>query len=146
MHETRGFDLDYNPFLTPGKTTPGYALSKSLDGHTHSARHEAREILGTSLTILHSFSTANCADLIGIVNYDGAFPYGLTLSGNTLYGTTSAGGAHRRGTVFAVSFSPQLSTTPFGSNVILTWPTKYAGFDFAGYTLQSTTNLGSSAI
>jgi len=30
--------------------------------------------------------------------------------------------------------------------VILTWPTDYNGFSYAGYTLQSTTNLGSSAV
>jgi hypothetical protein len=29
--------------------------------------------------------------------------------------------------------------------VILSWPTNYAGFDYTGYTLQSTTNLGSAA-
>jgi len=28
----------------------------------------------------------------------------------------------------------------------LSWPTNYAGFDYTGYTLQSTTNLVSPAI
>jgi hypothetical protein len=31
-----------------------------------------------------------------------------------------------------------------GTNVIVTWPTNYAGFDDSGYTLQSSTNLGSA--
>jgi hypothetical protein len=30
--------------------------------------------------------------------------------------------------------------------MILTWPTNYAGFSYSGYALQSTTNLGSSAV
>jgi hypothetical protein len=45
-------------------------------------------------------------------------------------------------TVFGVSASPvQLTMIPCGANVILAWPTNYAGF-----TLQSTTNLVSSAV
>jgi hypothetical protein len=36
---------------------------------------------------------------------------------------------------------PQLTITPAGSNTILTWPAASVGF-----TLQSATNLGSSAI
>ena len=38
------------------------------------------------------------------------------------------------------SFPPLLTLIPFGANVILTWPTNAVGF-----TLQSTTNLGSPA-
>ncbi len=38
---------------------------------------------------------------------------------------------------------PQLTIAPSGTNVILTWPTNNAGYDYTGYTLQSTTNLGS---
>jgi hypothetical protein len=45
-------------------------------------------------------------------------------------------------TVFGVSASPVcLTMIPSGANVILTWPTNATGF-----TLQSTTNLGSSAV
>jgi hypothetical protein len=36
---------------------------------------------------------------------------------------------------------PQLTIIPYGENVILTWPTNATGF-----TLESTTNLGSSAV
>jgi uncharacterized repeat protein (TIGR03803 family) len=78
---------------------------------------------------------------------DGANPEGaLILSGNTLYGMARYGGAYSDGTVFSLSFPPQLTITPSETNVILTWPTNYAGFDYTGYTLQSTTNLGSSAV
>ena len=88
---------------------------------------------GTGFTILHSFTGPS----------DGARPYaGLTLSGNTLYGTANGGGSSGDGTVFSLSFPPpQLTIIPSGSTMILTWPTNYAGFDYTGYTLESTTNL-----
>jgi uncharacterized repeat protein (TIGR03803 family) len=43
-------------------------------------------------------------------DHDGASPAGgLVSSGNTLYGTTVWGGSSGNGTVFSISFSPQLS-------------------------------------
>src|SRR6185295_451787 len=90
-------------------------------------------------TTLHSFTGGS----------DGANPQaGLILSGDTLYGTASAGGISGNGTVFSLSFRPQLTITSCGippSGIILSWPTNVAGFDYTGYTLQSTTNLGSAA-
>ena len=87
---------------------------------------------GTGFTNLHSFTGGK----------DGANPQGqLILSGNTLYGTARYGGAYSDGTVFSLSFPPQLTIIPSESNLILTWPTNYAGFDYIGYTLESTTNL-----
>jgi hypothetical protein len=38
---------------------------------------------------------------------------------------------------------PQLTIRLSGASVILTWPTNVAGFDYTGFTLQSTTNLDS---
>jgi uncharacterized repeat protein (TIGR03803 family) len=73
----------------------------------------------------------------------------LVLSGNTLYGTTegdSQTGVGPYGSVFSLSFPPQLSILPSGTNVVLTWPTNYLGFDYSGYTLQSTTNLVPPAV
>src|SRR5439155_19437729 len=71
-------------------------------------------------------------------NSDGANPSaGLLLSGNTLYGMTAYGGSSGNGTVFKLSFTPQLSISSSGTNVILTWPAKVAGFDFSGIKLQS---------
>ncbi len=77
---------------------------------------------------------------------DGSTPYaGLILSGNTLYGTTCYGGSSGKGTVFSLSLPvPQLKIIRSGTNVIMTWPTNAAGFSYAGYTLQSTTNLPST--
>jgi uncharacterized repeat protein (TIGR03803 family) len=87
---------------------------------------------GTGFTTLHSFNGGK----------DGANPQGaLILSSNTLYGTARAGGLDSEGTVFSLSFRPQLTIIPSETNVILTWPTNYAGFDYTGYTLESTTNL-----
>jgi len=39
------------------------------------------------------------------------------------------------------SFPPLLTLIPYGANVILTWPTNAFGF-----TLQTTTNLGSASV
>jgi uncharacterized repeat protein (TIGR03803 family) len=66
---------------------------------------------------------------------------GLIVSGNSLYGTTSGGGDN--GTVFRISFRPQLGIASSGTNVILSWPISYAGFSYAGYHLEETANLSS---
>ena len=72
---------------------------------------------------------------------DGIYPQaGLIKSGSTLYGEAN-------NTVFSLSFAPQLTLITSGTYVILTWPTNNgAGFDYTGYTLQSTTNLLSPAV
>jgi uncharacterized repeat protein (TIGR03803 family) len=88
---------------------------------------------GTALSALHNFTNGR----------DGSSPAGdLILSGNMLYGATQGGGTSDTGTAFSISLPsitpPQLTMTPFGQNVILTWPT-----NSTAYTLQSTTNLTS---
>ena len=91
---------------------------------------------GTGFTNLHSFTGS-----------DGSSPLaGLILSGNTLYGMASGGGTNFDGTVFSISFPPRLTLIPSGPYMIVTWPTNYLSFDYTGYTLQSTTNLGSAAV
>jgi uncharacterized repeat protein (TIGR03803 family) len=78
---------------------------------------------------------------------DGANPYGALVQGSdgNLYGTTYGGGPGVAGTVFRLTIVPinlpQLTLILSGPNLVLTWPTNYSGF-----TLQSTTNLGSSAV
>ena len=92
---------------------------------------------GTGFTTLHNFNSAS----------DGwQLQAGLTLSGHTLYGTAYSGGSGNFGTVFSLSFTPQLAISPSGTNLILTWPTNVAGFDYSGYALQSITYLGPSAV
>jgi uncharacterized repeat protein (TIGR03803 family) len=98
---------------------------------------------GTCFTNLYYFSLL----LTDVTNADGTVPVGgLTLSLNTLYGTAQYGGSSGNGTVFSLSFAPQLAIVPAGANVVLSWPTNVAGFDYTGYALQSTTNLVSPAV
>jgi len=101
---------------------------------------------GTGFINLYSFTLGTGGE--EPVNSDGANPYaGLILSGNTLYGTAQVGGSSRSGTIFSLSFPPpQLTIIPSGANVILTWPTNAPGFDYSGFTLQSTTNLVSPVV
>jgi uncharacterized repeat protein (TIGR03803 family) len=102
---------------------------------------------GTGFTVLHNFKPpwgVGPRDFGGVANTDGASPHSLILSGDTLYGTTSTGGASGCGTVFSLSLlpvtPPQLAITAAGGNVILMWPT-----NTSGYFLQSSTNLASAA-
>jgi uncharacterized repeat protein (TIGR03803 family) len=98
---------------------------------------------GRDFTTLYSFTATSGPSS---ANSDGAIPEaGLILSGDALYGTATSGGVWGGGTVFSLSFGsvsvPQLTIVPSGPYVILTWPTNTIGF-----TLQSTTSLGSSAV
>ena len=100
-----------------------------------------------ALTTLYAFGSITNAngDLL-----DGASPCAALVQGSdgSFYGTTWGGGAYTNGTVFRLTIvpDPQLTIIPSGPYVILTWPTDYNGFSYAGYMLQSTTNLGSSAV
>jgi hypothetical protein len=87
------------------------------------------------------------ADLYGFTGgSDGANPIGgVILSRNTLYGTAYVGGPSY-GAVFSLSFAPPLTIIRSGANVVLTWPTNFAGFDYPGFILQSTTNLVSPVV
>ncbi len=59
---------------------------------------------GTGFTTLHSFTSGNTNSLGTYTNSDGKGPVaGLTLSGNTLYGTTKGGGSYGAGTAFKVN-------------------------------------------
>jgi uncharacterized repeat protein (TIGR03803 family) len=65
---------------------------------------------GSNFTTLHSFTPM---DPLTATNTDGAIPFGgLVLSGDTLYGTTTAGGQGGRGAVFS------LQTNGLGFNVL----------------------------
>jgi uncharacterized repeat protein (TIGR03803 family) len=94
---------------------------------------------GTGFTTLHLFAGSPG---------EGVHPYaGLILAGTTLFGVSWSGGTYSNGTVFSLSYpSPELTIMPSGTNGNLTWPSAVAGFSYSGYTLQSTTNLGSPAV
>ena len=96
----------------------------------------------SGFTTLYSFTASP-----DNTNGDGAAIYaGLLLSGSALYGTALNGGSSGNGTVFSLSFAPQLTIMPAGATVVLTWPTNVAGFTYAGFMLQSTTNLVSPSV
>jgi uncharacterized repeat protein (TIGR03803 family) len=101
---------------------------------------------GTGFTNIYSFTAPTGPSTSSFpTNSDGANPAGgLTLSGNFLYGTAGSGGTLGHGTVFSISLPvlrPPLTITPLGQNVVLSWPTTATGF-----TLQATTNFGTSSI
>jgi hypothetical protein len=58
-----------------------------------------------------------------------------------VYGANTQGGTAGNGTVFSFLIPPQLTLTPSGGNIVLTWPTNYSAF-----TLQSSTNLDASSV
>lgn len=101
---------------------------------------------GSGFTVLYTFS-ASSTNASGLyTNSEGAYPEAaLILSGNTLYGAASQGGSQNSGTIFSISLPtspPQLTiATTSAVNVLLSWPTNATGF-----TLQATTNLGSTAV
>jgi uncharacterized repeat protein (TIGR03803 family) len=123
--------------ILSGDTLYGTALG---GGSSDAGTVFAVKTNGMDFTILYSFN-ANPGPLH--TNSDGANPTGLILSGNTLYGTASAGGTFGGGTVFSLTLPapPQLTITRSGTNVIVTWPANAAGF-----ALQSATNLVSPSV
>jgi uncharacterized repeat protein (TIGR03803 family) len=100
---------------------------------------------GTGFTTLHDF-TITSGPLH--VNSDGAAPSGqLTRSGNTLYGTTYAGGSAGNGTVFAIQtdgtgFTNLHSFAATFSGVNSDGANPYAGLLLSGDTLYGTAKYG----
>jgi uncharacterized repeat protein (TIGR03803 family) len=103
---------------------------------------------GRNFAVLHFFSPVSYPNP---TNSDGAAPQaGLVLSGHTLYGTASAGGASGRGTVFkihtdgtgfSVLHSFGAAQIPLGSTAVDgARPT--ARLALSGHTLYGTTQLG----
>ena len=104
---------------------------------------------GTGFTNLYSFTAL---DVTETTNRDGAYPNGLILSGNTLYGTANSGGRSGSGTVFAVntngtgftnlhSFPATDPTT--GTNSDGAYP--IVGLILSGNTLYGTAPYGGSS-
>ena len=130
---------EHRPTDTIG-TTPGRKPALSMLLPLLAAAGFVLPAFGTPpsvvFTSLHSFG----------VSTNGAIPQAGLVQGKDgcFYGTTSGGGLGGNGTVFRLTIvpvtPPQLSLIPAGANLVLTWPTNATGF-----TLQSTTNLGSAA-
>jgi len=139
LHSFTGSDgrNPVSPLLLSGSTLYGAALST---GNSGSGTIFALNPNGSGFTNVYGFTTlASCCPSM---NNDGATPHdGLFSSGKTLYGTAEAGGTSGYGTIFSMSLPftrPQLTISSAGPNAILSWST-----NFTGFTLQSTTNLGS---
>jgi uncharacterized repeat protein (TIGR03803 family) len=98
---------------------------------------------GTGFKVLHSFSPTTGSG----ANAEGRNPSMVPIvSSNILYGATGYGGSADNGTIFSISFSPQLAINRSSANIVLTWQTNFAGFDYTGYTLQSATDLTPPAV
>jgi uncharacterized repeat protein (TIGR03803 family) len=102
----------------------------------------AINIDGTGFTTLFSFAEPSPSN----TNSTGFNAFGdLLFSGNTLYGTANSGGSLGFGTVFGLTLPapPALTGVRSEAKIVLSWPTNAGGLLF---TLQSTTNLASSAV
>jgi len=96
---------------------------------------------GAGFTNLYGFSAGTYSSTLNTsTNSDGAFPNGLMLAGNHLYGTTHYGGVSAYGTIFVVNLAPSLGILRTGNQVVLSWP---AGVPV--YGLQSAINPNSPA-
>ena len=112
---------------------------------------------GTGFTNLHSFTTGANNTNGYYTNSDGVNPEaGLIISGNTLYGTTSAGGSSGNGTVFKVnidgtgftnlhSFSAGFVVPPDDYVINSEGVYPYARLVLSGNTLYGTTAGGGSS-
>jgi uncharacterized repeat protein (TIGR03803 family) len=112
----------------------GYFYGTTTYGGTNNCGTVFRVSPTGALTTLYSFTGGN----------DGENANGLVQgSDGSFYGTTSGGGPNKPSTVLRLTIvpEPQLTIIPSEPYVMLTWPTNYAGFSYAGYTLQSTANL-----
>jgi uncharacterized repeat protein (TIGR03803 family) len=84
---------------------------------------------GAIFSTLHSFEAGSYNSQTILTNSEGASPYSaLTLSGNVLYGTTSAGGIYGWGTIFALRLGPDsvpdsvpLTFQMINSVLVLSW-------------------------
>jgi len=93
---------------------------------------------GTSYSILHNFTNSP----------DGSYPYaGLTVSGNTLYGTTVSGGSNDWGSVF------QINSDGTGFTVLHSFTLSaaggfqpYGGLAISGNVLYGTTENGGEGV
>jgi uncharacterized repeat protein (TIGR03803 family) len=100
MNDGAGVAHSPASLIVSGHTLYGATL---LGGSFYNGSVFAANTDGIGLTNLHSFSTLSAYPTYN-TNSDGVNPMaGLTLSGNTLYGTATGGGSSDAGTVFAIN-------------------------------------------
>jgi uncharacterized repeat protein (TIGR03803 family) len=97
---------------------------------------------GTGFTVLHTFSARGAYP--NTTNSDGAEPWGgLVLSGRTLYGVTSIGGASDGGAVFAVTTDGASFVNLYSiSNAAMSWVMPWATLCLSGGTVYGTSYYG----
>jgi len=135
--DTNGFNHDgAEPFaglILSGNTLYGtaYQGGRSGDGTIFAVTTN-----GTGFTNLYSFTNGS----------DGGRPFaGLILSGNTLYGTASAGGRGYSGTIFAIATNGTGFTTLYSFTGGSDGASPDAGLIVSGNTLYGTASGGGSA-
>jgi uncharacterized repeat protein (TIGR03803 family) len=120
----------------------GYFYGTTFAGGANNAGTVFRISTNGALTTLYSFGSVQ--DTNGFM-LDGYYPSAALVQGGdgSFYGTTRCGTPNDGGTVFRLTIvpDPQLTIIPSEPYIILTWPTGYNGFSYAGYAVQSTTNL-----
>ena len=100
---------------------------------------------GSTFSVLHDFSLL---DAQAGTNSDGAVPWGgLILSGDTLYGTTSSGGAGGFGTVFSVKTNGSNFATlySFTAQDPVTWTNADGAMPCGGLVLRNGMLYGTAA-
>lgn len=136
-----GFEVIHRFNGSDGAAPQGLLLSENvLYGTTQKGGNSGKGTVyalntdGTGFQTLYSFTGGA----------DGAVPRsGLIWSDGRLYGATYSGGPSGNGTLFSLSLAatpPQLTITPSGSNILLTWPANATGF-----ILQSSVQMGAEA-
>jgi uncharacterized repeat protein (TIGR03803 family) len=142
-------DENNPPFVNEDGATPTSALT--LVGGTLYGTTQVGGRIGAGTIFALNTDGSGFTNLHTFTGDDGGTPFGtLLLSGNRLYGTASSIyvdsiGITNYGTVFSLSFAPQLTITPATTGVVLRWPTNVAGFSTAGYTVEETANLTSGS-
>jgi uncharacterized repeat protein (TIGR03803 family) len=101
---------------------------------------------GSAFATLHIFGALTNTNTSGLyTNSDGAQPMaGLTLSGNTLYGTTFQGGSSGSGTIFAVNTDGTHFKTLYSFSGGTDGSSPAAGVILSGSTLYGTASSGGS--
>jgi uncharacterized repeat protein (TIGR03803 family) len=120
LHNFTNLPDGANPFgglVLSGKTLYG---TTAYGGHSGVGTVFAVNTNGTGFTNLYSFTATAYDYSTGLnTNTDGASPLaGLTLLGNTLYGTASGGGISGHGTVFTLSTNGSGFTTLYSFTAV----------------------------
>lgn len=137
-YSTNSDGISTSGVVASGNVLYGAALSGG--GHGRGAIFKVTTD-GAGFTNLHNFS-AGSGSYPNLTNSDGVYPYGVLVSGNTLYGTTSTGGSHGSGTIFSLDLPPPSSFTTLHNFNGGDGAKPYAGLLLSGNTLYGAADAG----